>query len=228
MIRAAIFDFDELLIDIEPVHHRAEAELARECGIFDAAELERRIPKVSGRRISEWVADMARAFELPQDLPSLVARREQIMLTLLRESPLQLQFGAVEAIQLLHAAGFRLAVASSGFRSYIESILDRFSLAPYFELVVSGADVKRGKPDPEPYLVTARRLGLRPAECVVFEDAAIGVRAAKAAGMMCVGVPNPAAEQTQDLSPADLILPSLGDLRLTMLVTDARTEKERS
>ncbi|MHB9145707.1 MAG: HAD family hydrolase [Symbiobacteriia bacterium] len=225
LIRAAIFDFDELMIDIESIHFQAATVLARECGITDPAEIGRRIPKVSGRRISDWLADLVTAFQLPYEPRALLARREQIMLELLQRSPLALMPGAADAVHMLHDAGLRLAVTSSGFRSYIEVLLNRFGLAPLFETVVTGADVMRGKPDPEPYLVTARRLGLRPAECVVFEDAAIGVRAAKAAGMMCVGVPNPAAEQTQDLSPADLILPSLSDLRLNLLEWDARTDK---
>ena len=67
----------------------------------------------------------------------------------------------------------------------------------------------RGKPDPEPYLLAAQRLRVPPTQCVVFEDAAVGVQAAKAAGMACIGVPNPAALQRQDLSLADLVLPSL-------------------
>jgi sugar-phosphatase len=77
--------------------------------------------------------------------------------------------------------------------------------------------VTRGKPDPEPYLLAAARLGVRPGRCVVFEDAAVGVRAAKAAGMACIAVPNPAALQPQDLSLADLILPSLEDFELRLL-----------
>lgn len=223
VIRAAIFDFDELLIDIEPIHHQAEALLAQECGV-DPAGLEENIPKVSGRRIVDWVQDLKDVYHLPQDMDTLMARREQLMLDLLHHQPLNLMPGARHAIRLLYRAGLRLAVASSGLASYITEILSRFQLDSYFEALISGADVSRGKPDPEPYLLAARRLGVAPAECVVFEDAAIGVRAAKAAGAMCIAVPNPAAEEPQDLSPADIVLPSLGDLRLAHLGLEERVK----
>jgi beta-phosphoglucomutase-like phosphatase (HAD superfamily) len=102
-------------------------------------------------------------------------------------------------------------------RGYLDTVLQRLGLRRYFGVLVSGQDVTRGKPDPEPYLLAAACLGVPPGQCVVFEDAAVGVRAAKAAGMACIGVPNPAALQPQDLSLADLILPSLEHFELRLL-----------
>ena len=96
-------------------------------------------------------------------------------------------------------------------------MLDRLGIADRFTVIVTGADVTHGKPHPEPYLVTAARLGVPPAACVVFEDATVGVVAAKAAGMRCIAVPNPEATQPQDLSAADLILPSLTDFTPALL-----------
>ena len=125
--------------------------------------------------------------------------------------------GAAHAVALLHGAGYPLAVASSGVRGYLETVLERLGLRPYFGVLVCGEDVTRGKPDPEPYLLAAAHLGVPPARCVVFEDAAVGVRAARAAGMACIGVPNPAALQPQDLSLANFILPSLERFELGLL-----------
>ncbi|MCA1725346.1 MAG: HAD-IA family hydrolase [Thermomicrobia bacterium] len=139
-----------------------------------------------------------------------MTRRQDHFLAALRDAPmLPAMPGAVAAINALYAAGYPLAVTSSGIRAYITLVLDRLGITDRFAVIVTGADVTHGKPHPEPYLVTALRLGLPPADCVVFEDATVGVRAAKAAGMRCIAVPNPEAMQPQDLSAADLILPSL-------------------
>jgi sugar-phosphatase len=136
----------------------------------------------------------------------------------LRDAPeLPAMPGAVEAVSALFDAGYPLAVASSGIREYITLVLERLGIADRFRVVVTGADVAHGKPHPEPYLVTAARLGVPPANCVVFEDATVGVLAAKAAGMRCIAVPNPEATQTQDLSTADLILSSLTDFTPALL-----------
>src|SRR4029079_11568348 len=100
----------------------------------------------------------------------------------------QLMSGVAEIVRGLHARGLALAVASSAVRSSIEIILRRFALLDLFEVIVDGSEVKHGKPDPEAYLVTAGRLGVDPARCIVFEDSAVGVRAAKAAAMYCIAV----------------------------------------
>jgi len=90
----------------------------------------------------------------------------------------------------------------------VDEILRRFHLRDFFEVIVDGDDVKFGKPDPEAYLITAKKLGVAPAECVVFEDSHVGVLAAKAAGMMCIAVRHQEARVRQDLSAADQVLES--------------------
>lgn len=209
-IRAAIFDFDELLINLQAQHFAADrASLAALGHDYDDLPEAIRLGG-SGRRISELVAEMRDHFGIADPVEALMQRRQEHFIVALREAPtLPAMPGAVEAIDTLHAAGYPLAVTSSGIREYIALVLDRLGIADRFRVIVTGADVTRGKPHPEPYLVTAERLGVPPAACVVFEDATVGVRAAKAAGMRCIAVPNPDATQPQDLSGADLILPSL-------------------
>jgi beta-phosphoglucomutase len=210
MIRAAIFDFDELLINLQTLHFAADRAALADLG-HDYSNL----PDVirlggSGRRISELVTEMRTHFAIDDPVEAMLARRQAHFLAALRDAPeLAAMPGAVEAIDGLHAAGYPLAVTSSGIREYIMLVLDRLGIADRFAVVVTGADVTHGKPHPEPYLVTATRLGVPPAECIVFEDAAVGVAAAKAAGMRCIAVPNPDATLAQDLSAADLVLPSL-------------------
>lgn len=209
-IRAAIFDFDELLINLQALHFAADrAALAAFGHDYDDLPDAIRIGG-SGRRISELLAEMRAHFGIADPVETLMRRRQEHFLAALRDAPaLPAMPGAIEAVNALHAAGYPLAVASSGIREYIALVLDRLGIADRFAVVVTGADVTHGKPHPEPYLVAAERLGLPPAACVVFEDATVGVVAAKAAGMRCIAVPNPDALQPQDLSAADLILPSL-------------------
>lgn len=209
-IRAAIFDFDELLINLQTEHFAADRAALTALG-HDYDDLPEAIRLGgSGRRISELVAEMRAHFGIAEPVDALIRRRQEHLLTALRDAPtLPAMPGALEAINALHTAGYPLAVTSSGIREYIVLVLDRLGIADRFRVVVTGADVTHGKPHPEPYLITAARLGVPPAACVVFEDAAVGVRAAKAAGMYCIAVPNPDATQPQDLSAADLFLPSL-------------------
>jgi HAD superfamily hydrolase (TIGR01509 family) len=216
MIAAAIFDVDELLVSLEPQHKEAERLLVEEMG-HRYTDLPHEIRTASGRRVWDGVADMHAHFGWTQPLQAVFARRQALFTALLETAEIAPMPGAAHAVGLLHGAGYPLAVASSGVRGYLDTVLQRLGLRQYFGVLVSGEDVTRGKPDPEPYLLAAARLDVRPGQCVVFEDAAVGVRAAKAAGMACIGVPNPAALQTQDLSLADLILPSLEHFELTLL-----------
>jgi HAD superfamily hydrolase (TIGR01509 family) len=217
-IRAAIFDFDELLINLQTHHFAADRAAMAALG-HDYDDLPEAIRfGGSGRRISELLAEMQTHFGIAESVDALMRRRQEHFLVALRDAPvLPAMPGAVEAVNALYDAGYPLAVASSGIREYIALVLDRLGIADRFRVVITGADVTHGKPHPEPYLVTAARLGVPPAACVVFEDATVGVVAAKAAGMRCIAVPNPEATQPQDLSAADLILPSLTDFTPAML-----------
>ncbi len=209
-IRAAIFDFDELLINLQVLHFAADRAALAQLG-YDYNDLPETIRLgSSGRRISELVTDMRAHFAIADPVDRLLELRQGHFLGALRDaSALPAMPGAVEAIDALHIAGYPLAVTSSGIREYITLVLDRLGITDRFSVIVTGADVTHGKPHPEPYLVTAERLGVPPHECVVFEDAAVGVQAAKAAGMRCIAVPNSEATLPQNLSAADLILPSL-------------------
>ncbi len=110
-------------------------------------------------------------------------------------------------LDLLQKAGFRQAIASSAPVINIGLILESTGIGRFFEAVVSGDEVKAGKPDPEIFLEASRRLAVAPARCVVVEDAIPGVTAAKAAGMRCVAVTN--SHPASELRQADIIVSSL-------------------
>ena len=119
--------------------------------------------------------------------------------------------GAVEAVRRM-AAVLPLGLASSSNRELIDLVLDAGGIAPQFRATVSSEEVARGKPAPDVYLEAARRLGVEPAACVAVEDSHNGIRSAKAAGMTCVAIPNPAFPPGDAVEEADLVLGSLDGL----------------
>ena len=203
--RAAIFDFDETMIDLERQHSAATAALCRELG-GDYDALPDWIRFGSGRRIVDELAYIREAFGWREPVEELLERRQRHFDEVCRTSDLALMPGIEDCVRGLHAGGLTLAIASSAVGSAIDAILRRFGLRDLFALIVDGSEVQHGKPDPEAYRITAARLGVAPAECVVFEDSHVGVVAAKRAGMTCIAIPNPHAHVTQDLSAADVII----------------------
>jgi beta-phosphoglucomutase len=202
---AAIFDFDETMIDLEPQHTHASSCLARALG-GEYLSLPEDFRTRSGSRILDDVAEMRAHFGWSQSIEELLAIRQRFFMESCRSADLRLLPGIDDAVGMLHAAGYRLAVTSSAVGDSIDEILSRLGLRDCFELIVDGSEVSRGKPDPEPYLVTAARLGVEPRRCIVFEDSHVGVLAAKRAGAYCVAVRNPRAQVTQDLSAADVVV----------------------
>lgn len=119
--------------------------------------------------------------------------------------------GAMELLRSLDDAGFALALGSSGPPENVDLVLDKLEARPLFKVVVTGADVTRGKPDPQVFQIASQRLGIPPARCVVVEDAPAGVAAANAAGMISIGFAS-TGRWRQQLSAADLTIGSLAEL----------------
>jgi HAD superfamily hydrolase (TIGR01509 family) len=209
-----IFDFDETIIDLERQQTAAHRALCRDLGAeYDAMPESFRVG--SGRRIIDDIREMKAHFgwEAPEE--ELFARRQAHFDDVCARADLRAMAGVEDVIRALRQRGVPLAIASSAVRASIEAILVRLGLRDAFSLIVDGSEVARGKPVPEAYLVTARRMGVAPAECVVFEDSHVGVVAAKRAGMFCIAVRNPHALERQDLSAADVVVDSMLDIDVT-------------
>ena len=111
------------------------------------------------------------------------------------------------------AGSYRLALASSANRSLIDTVLEQAGLAELFEATVSSEEVPRGKPAPDVFLEAARRLGVPPERCAAVEDSGNGIRAAHAAGMRVVAIPNPSFPPGDEaLAKADVVLGALAEL----------------
>ena len=185
MKKGAIFDQDGLMFDTETIFSRAWAQAGETLGIVIPDGFHTAVcgsgPEVAKRIIRVWIPEAD-----PDALMDLTYRISyEIQSRTLPEKP-----GLHEILDFFRANGVKMAVASSSHRAMIERNLQKSGIRPYFEAVVTGEDVSRGKPDPEAFLTAAERLGLSPPDCYVFEDSFNGVRAGHAAGCCTVMIPD--------------------------------------
>lgn len=217
-MRAAIFDMDGVLIDSEHLHWRAEQETMAEFGVTMA---ESELKKFAGTRAEVMFEIFIRQYRLPTTFAALYPGHEARLLRLF-QSQVRPTDGIQQILQTLAAAAIPLAVASSSSKRLIQAALQQTGLAGYFKAVVSGAEVPGSKPAPDIFLEAARRLGLPPESCVVFEDSLVGVQSAKAAGMYCVGYENPNNLSVR-LEAADRVIQDWSELNLEAIFTFDRT-----
>ncbi len=206
---AVLFDMDGLLIDTEPLWFRVETEILTELGALwdysDHASLVGSSLKVASAFVADRAGNGVTAADVAQQL--LLRMRER-----LRDAPV-LQPGVVDLIDELDGAGVPRALVSSSFRVLVEAALE--GLSPLtFDTVVAGDDVSAAKPDPEPYLLGAAKLGVDPSVCVALEDSPGGAASASAAGCFVVAIPSVAAIEP---TPRRVIRPSLVGVDLAFL-----------
>jgi len=183
--RAVIFDMDGVLVDSGAHHRQAWRALLDELGLAPAAPEFWRL--TIGRPSVEAVPLLLGRATSRAEAQRLAARKHDHYRRLARGGPTLVR-GVAAFVEELAARRVPRAVATSASRYDVDGLLGRAGLRERFEVVVTAEDVRRGKPDPEAYLLAARRLGIDPADCLVFEDAVVGVQAARSAGMRVVGV----------------------------------------
>jgi len=204
---AVLWDVDGTLVDTAEQHFRAWNVLAKEIGKTYSRE---DFANTFGWRNPEIIPRVFGDHYTPQEIDALGERKE----TFYREDAsrgLQALPGVIDLVKSLHAAGFKQAIGSSAPRKNVEMILDQSGLRPYLDAVIAMEDVSRGKPDPLVFLLGAQRLGVDPMRCLVFEDAPVGIQAAKAAGMKAIGVTfvgHHSADRLRDAG-ADLVVECL-------------------
>lgn len=215
MIRGLIFDFDGLIVETESADFQAWREIyQRNNAVLPLSEwatclggapdrfdpclyLEKQTgAKMDHKKIRQL--QMRRSLELAENEPLLP--------------------GVSEYLENAEKLGLKLAIASCSPLDWIRRFLSKFNLTDKFDAVCTQEDVERLKPDPDLYHLALARLELKPAEAIVFEDSPNGVAAAKAAGIVCVAVPNQLTRQL-DLSQADLVIPSLANFPLPELLS---------
>jgi len=209
MIRAFIFDLDGVLTDTAEYHYRGWKRLADEEGFAfsrDDNEHLRGVP----RRESLMLILKGRTYPEPKIL-EMMERKNKYYLAFIQEiTPRDLLPGARELLEEIRAAGLKNALGSASKNA--GEVIERLGIRYLFDAVSDGFSVERQKPAPDLFLHAADQLGLPPAECVVVEDAAAGIEAARAGGFPSVGL-----GPLERVGRADAIFPSLDGVHMTDL-----------
>ena len=209
MIQTVIFDMDGVIVDTEPVHHYAYYKQFDELKIVVPEEMYTSFTGFSTRNTFQTLKE---AFQLEHNVEDLIQRKRTLFNDAFdSKEDIYLIEGVEKLIQDLHCNGMQLILASSAAKVTIDRVFRRFNLHQYFTHIVSGEDFPDSKPHPAIFEYAAS-LSIAPKEnCIVIEDSTNGIRAAKAAGIFCVGY-NSENSKLQDLSLADLIVEHLDEL----------------
>lgn len=204
---AVIFDMDGLMIDSERLYIESERYMASLRGkeLPDSV-----ISKMMGHKPIESMGIFKADLGLSEPAEELLAERDVLMREKLKHDLVPMP----GLFDLLHYLDGRqpLAIATGAPGPFLDLMLDGLKIRDRFGVLVCADDVKRGKPDPEIYLLAAERLGAPAARCLVLEDSSNGIRAAASAGCMTIAVPS-VYTKDQDFSLADTVCESLHDVR---------------
>jgi len=183
MLSGVIFDMDGVIVDSHPIHKKAWRRFLELQGknpndtdldfIMDGRKREEILRHFLGELSDDEVQDLGHQKDA-------LFREESIAMTMIEGLP--------EFLQQLAQANIRLAVGSSGSDGRVNYILQSFGLRRFFQAVITGDQVTAGKPDPAVFRLASKELRVPPSETLVFEDSVSGVRAARAAGMKCIGI----------------------------------------
>jgi beta-phosphoglucomutase family hydrolase len=213
MITAVIFDMDGVIVESEPMHVEAEKQILLKHGVKITAE---ELRDYTGTTAEFEFNDLIRKYKLNTTAETLFNEKEDILFRLLEERTEPTK-GVIDLIRNLKQRGFKLGIATSGHRKLAHYYLGKLGIESFFDTVVCAEDITHSKPDPEIFLKAAQRLGVEPAECIVIEDARLGIEAARKAGMKSVGYRNPSSGN-QDLSKADWVVSDFTKLDLQELL----------
>lgn len=183
--RGAIFDMDGVLFDTERLYQETWHQLAGERHISLGDSFLLAISGTNGDRMKQVVE---KYYHVSDGFAIMEECMERIKKKLAVQVPVKA--GVCEILEFFREIGIRMAVASSSSTQQIEANLSKSGIRSYFSEIVSGEEVKHGKPSPDIFLAAAEKIGCRPEECFVFEDSENGVKAGHAAGCFTIMIPD--------------------------------------
>jgi len=203
--KAAIFDLDGVIVDTVPLHFRAWKRMFSEYGkdftFEDYKEKVDGIPRLDGARAVLTDLDA-------EELEKAASRKQAYYLETVNKGEIDVYPSTVKLIKQLKEKRTKVAAASSSRNC--RYILEKVGLLELFDAIVGGGDFNKGKPDPEIFLLAASKINAAPSESVVFEDAMLGVEAAKNGKMICVGIARKGEREL--LKKADLVVADLNEV----------------
>ena len=211
--KAVIWDMDGVIADTAPYHLRAWQEVFRQRG---KSYTEDDFRSNFGKRNDAIIRNILGSKITLRELEAIATEKEASFRESARDNINPLP-GAIELLQSLNERGFSQALGSSAPIENIRLVTRELGIEDLFQVIVSGMDVKEGKPSPQGFLLAAEKLGIEPQDCVVIEDATAGVTAAKRAGMRCLAVTNTSPKTK--LARADLVVDTLEKVTVSDLAS---------
>jgi beta-phosphoglucomutase len=211
VIKACIFDLDGVIVDTAHYHFLAWKRLANELGIDLTEQDNEKLKGVSRTRSLEIILELGGVTVSEHEKEKLANKKNSWFVDYVeRMAPEEIFPGVRNLLHQLRSKGYKVALASSSKNA--KTVINLLQIQHEFDAVVDGTMITHSKPHPEIFLLAAEKLGISPADCLVFEDAEAGVEAALAAGMKCVGIGS-----ASQLSKANLVLATTGQFELTTL-----------
>ncbi|MBP0001883.1 MAG: HAD family phosphatase [Cyanobacteria bacterium SID2] len=205
--QAVIFDLDGVLADTEPLKFAAYQQVFRQVYGVELPESDVGWRGMKEQSVIEYWFDK---FQLTGEVKPLVRAKREAYQTLLHQGSIPAVPGSVEFVRHLDTTAKRFGLATSSSRREATTVLDGLNLSSSFKVMTTRDEVQQLKPDPEVYLKTASALNVPPEDCMVFEDSQSGVKAAKAAGMFCIGLTT--SFSIEALSQADRTIANFTEL----------------
>jgi len=206
-MKAAIFDLDGVIVNTVPLHFKAWQRMFKEYGKdFTFEHYKQKVDGIPRR-------DGARAIltDISNDeLKKASDKKQSYFVEYLEQEKIPVYNTTVDLVKDFRKNALKTGVISSS-RNCL-NILKKLDLVALFDVIITGNDITKGKPDPQVFFMAAEKMSVEPQECVVFEDAVLGVEAAKRAGMRCVGIDRYA--EPERLKKADLVVGDLGEVDL--------------
>ena len=214
MLKAVLFDMDGVVVNTEPLHHKAYYKMFADVEIEVSATLYESFTGQSTIEICNYLVTHFQLKEAPETLMKL--KRKHFKYLFENDRSLTLIDGVLACIKNYYNNGLSLVLASSASMPNINRIFKRFDLDQYFVAKLSGADLKASKPHPEIFINAAKASGYKKEECVVIEDSTNGMQAAKRAGIFCIGYHGD-PKSTQDFSLANHVIKDFSEIEYSKL-----------
>ncbi len=208
MITTIIFDMNGVITDDEDIHELATKEVFSNIGVNLSLESYRKF--CLGRTDKTAFKDLFKKFKIEGQTTKDLIAKKSVKYQKLIQGNLKVYPGVIQLIKNLYK-DYTLALTSSSTFDEVQLVVDQLGIKDLFKVIVTSKDVIHGKPHPEPYLLTASRLNIEPASCLVIEDSENGILSAKKAGMKCVAISN--TEDPNKLIKADRIIDNFSQLK---------------